>query len=99
MFEPNRDPEKHETEQLHAIPDLHGAKILEIGTGNGRLTWRYAGIAEAVTAIEMDPVRLADADSLWPDDLRGKVEFVQASAVRLPFRNKHFEAVMLAWSM
>jgi ubiquinone/menaquinone biosynthesis C-methylase UbiE len=99
MTDPTRDPENNETQHLLAIPDLQDARVLEIGTGNGRLAWRYAGMTRSVTAIELDPVRLAEAESLWPDELRGKVDFVLASAERIPFRNKHFDAVMLAWSM
>ena len=34
------------------LVDLGGAEVLEIGCGDGRLTWRYAERAAYVTAIE-----------------------------------------------
>jgi 2-polyprenyl-3-methyl-5-hydroxy-6-metoxy-1,4-benzoquinol methylase len=46
------DPEGNETEALFALVDLDGAQVLEIGCGDGRLTWRYAERAAHVTAIE-----------------------------------------------
>ena len=46
------DPEGNETEALFALVDLGGAEVLEIGCGDGRLTWRYAERAAHVTAIE-----------------------------------------------
>ena len=46
------DPEGNETEALFAVVDFSGAEVLEIGCGDGRLTWRYAERAAHVTAIE-----------------------------------------------
>ena len=46
------DPEGNETKALFALVDLEGAEVLEIGCGDGRLTWRYAERAAHVTAIE-----------------------------------------------
>jgi cyclopropane fatty-acyl-phospholipid synthase-like methyltransferase len=36
------DPEGNETDTLFDLVDLGGAHVLEIGAGDGRLTWRYA---------------------------------------------------------
>ena len=36
------DPEGNETATLFDLVDLDGAEVLEIGCGDGRLTWRYA---------------------------------------------------------
>jgi 16S rRNA A1518/A1519 N6-dimethyltransferase RsmA/KsgA/DIM1 with predicted DNA glycosylase/AP lyase activity len=46
------DPEGNETATLFDLVDLDGAEVLEIGCGDGRLTWRYADRAAHVTAIE-----------------------------------------------
>lgn len=46
------DPEGNETEALLDLVDLDGREVLEIGCGDGRLTWRYADRAAHVTAIE-----------------------------------------------
>ncbi|HEY2965307.1 MAG TPA: class I SAM-dependent methyltransferase, partial [Actinomycetota bacterium] len=46
------DPEGNETEALFALVDLGDAEVLEIGCGDGRLTWRYADRTAHVTAID-----------------------------------------------
>jgi 2-polyprenyl-3-methyl-5-hydroxy-6-metoxy-1,4-benzoquinol methylase len=46
------DPEGNETVALFELAALDGAGVLEIGCGDGRLTWRYAERAAHVTAIE-----------------------------------------------
>jgi 2-polyprenyl-3-methyl-5-hydroxy-6-metoxy-1,4-benzoquinol methylase len=43
------DPEGNETDALFDLVEL---EVLEIGSGDGRLTWRYADRAAHVTAIE-----------------------------------------------
>ena len=46
------DPEKNETRALLDLVDFSGKQVLEIGCGDGRMTWRYAGAAAHVTCIE-----------------------------------------------
>ena len=46
------DPEGNETDALFDLVELEGREVVEIGCGDGRLTWRYADRAAHVTAIE-----------------------------------------------
>jgi 2-polyprenyl-3-methyl-5-hydroxy-6-metoxy-1,4-benzoquinol methylase len=46
------DPEGNETDALFDLVELEGREVLEIGSGDGRLTWRYADRAAHVTAID-----------------------------------------------
>jgi 2-polyprenyl-3-methyl-5-hydroxy-6-metoxy-1,4-benzoquinol methylase len=46
------DPEGEETDALFDLVEFEGAHVLEIGAGDGRLTWRYAERAAHVTAVE-----------------------------------------------
>ena len=46
------DPENNEIRALGDLVDFSGKHVLEIGCGDGRLTWRYAEAAAHVTAIE-----------------------------------------------
>jgi 2-polyprenyl-3-methyl-5-hydroxy-6-metoxy-1,4-benzoquinol methylase len=46
------DPEGNETDALFDLVELEGREVLEIGSGDGRLTWRYADRAAHVMAIE-----------------------------------------------
>lgn len=49
------DPEEHETAALlHIVPSIVGARVLEIGCGDGRLTERYAHSARSIIAVDPD---------------------------------------------
>ncbi len=95
----HRDPEGIETRILHEIADLTDTHVLEIGCGDGRLTWRYASVARSAAAIDLDPQRLATALHDRDAPLRGKVTFMQASAEALPFPCERFDRALLAWSL
>ncbi len=96
---PVRDPEGVEIEFLNGLDCLHGRHVVEIGCGNGRLTWRYAPLAGQITAVDPDAERLAGAVAARPQALQTAVSFAQAQAERLPFPARHFECAVLAWSL
>lgn len=94
-----RDPEQTETAYLHQFANLAGQRVLEIGCGNGRLTWRYAGLANRVTAIDPDMSRLITATGDCPPSLRSTVSFARAKSEALPFARDTFDLAVLAWSL
>ena len=69
------DPENNEVQALFDSADLTGKKILEIGCGDGRLTWLYANIAEHVTAIDPYEKSIQRAKENLPDRLADRVDF------------------------
>ena len=95
------DPENNETRALFEIVDFSGRHVLEIGCGDGRFTWRYAGKAEHVTAIEPAAKQVALAREHWPSQLQDRIEFhniafedfASASAASA------FDIVILSWSL
>src|SRR5215470_5938927 len=48
------DPEHAETRVIHDLLDFTGTDVLEVGCGNGRLTWRYADRTRSVLALDPD---------------------------------------------
>jgi 16S rRNA A1518/A1519 N6-dimethyltransferase RsmA/KsgA/DIM1 with predicted DNA glycosylase/AP lyase activity len=95
------DPENNEIRALFDIVDFSGKHVLEIGSGDGRLTWRYAEAAEHVTAIEPfeEAIRRANTNQL--DALRDQVEihhigFVDFAASR---ESHMFDIAILSWSL
>ena len=94
-----RDPEEREINHLQALADFAGARVLEIGCGEGRLTWRYAGAAAQVVGVDPDPVRLDVASREIPPGLRSTVTFALAKAETLPFPRETFDLAVLAWSL
>ena len=94
------DPEERETQALAALAgNLSRANVLEIGCGDGRLTWRYADTAKAVLAIDRDPVAIAAARAAMPDRLRQRVEFRCAGIEDVGLPPAGFDAAVLAWSL
>jgi ubiquinone/menaquinone biosynthesis C-methylase UbiE len=94
-----RDPEAVETAYLHRMTTLNDARVLEIGCGDGRLTWRYAGTTRHVIGIDSNREHLAVARRSCPPLLAARVAFLQATAVALPLRAELLDGAMLAWSL
>jgi ubiquinone/menaquinone biosynthesis C-methylase UbiE len=94
-----KDPERTETKYLHKFADFTGQRVLEIGCGDGRLTWRYAKSARFVAGIDLeaDDLRLATIDR--PSNLERTVTFARADSIRIPFAKEKFDLAILAWSL
>jgi ubiquinone/menaquinone biosynthesis C-methylase UbiE len=94
-----KDPEGFEKRILHKFADFSNKRILEVGCGEGRLTWKYSATSGFTIGFDPDhdALRIAQADS--PSDLRGHVHFAQASASHIPFSKETFDIAILAWSL
>jgi len=94
-----KDPEGFERKYLHKFADFAGQRILEIGCGEGRLTWKYAAASALTVGFDSDhdALRIARADA--PHDMQKNVHFAQASARDIPFANESFDIAILAWSL
>lgn len=93
------DQEGNEKKYLHKLADFAGKRVLEIGCGEGRLTWQYAKGVHATVGIDLDAdaLRVAWIDS--PSDLKSKVFFARAESEHLPFSKETFDMAVLAWSL
>jgi ubiquinone/menaquinone biosynthesis C-methylase UbiE len=80
------DPQGLETRALHDLIDFRDKDVLEIGCGDGRVTWRYGADAATVTAIDPDVAMIEAATDALPEELRSTVSFRVAdiSSVDLP---------------
>src|SRR5262245_22623737 len=103
MIVPDRDPEQNETKILHRWVNFADRRIIEIGCGNGRLTWRYARTARRVVGIDTDLPSLQTAEQAKVADGNqtafSQVAFMQAQAEALPFPAESFDLAILAWSL
>lgn len=97
--EPLRDPEGRELANLKQVARFQDAAVVEIGCGNGRLTWKYALQARTVLAFDSDQASVAEALAARPPELGSKVVIVQAAAEALPARRAAFDLALLAWSL
>jgi len=95
----DKDPEGAERRHLEPGAEFAGKRVLEIGCGEGRLTWKYARAARGVIGIDTDAAALRYARIDRPSDLEGTVSFARASAMNLPFPRETFDLALLAWSL
>jgi ubiquinone/menaquinone biosynthesis C-methylase UbiE len=93
-----KDPEGNETKYLHRFAEPSGKTILEVGCGDGRLTWRYAKDARRVAAIDLERADLRVAVIERPSDLENRAAFLQANSLHLPLARKSFDLAIFAWS-
>jgi ubiquinone/menaquinone biosynthesis C-methylase UbiE len=93
-----KDPEGNEARFLKRHADLSGKRVLEVGCGDGRLTWKYARTAAQVVGIDLEHEELRIAVIDRPSDLEGRSLFAQADAARLPFDRESFDFVLFSWS-
>ena len=93
-----KDPEKREARYLRRAVDVAGKSILEVGCGDGRLTWQYAREASQVACMDLDPDRLRLALIDRPSDPDERVTFCHADSVHLPYPGDQFDVAILAWS-
>ena len=95
------DPEQNEIRALLAFVDLDGRRVLEIGSGDGRLTWRYAGRAASVTAIEPFAPAVARAQDNLPREFASVVELRRAAFREFAAETaaSAFDVAILSWSL
>jgi 2-polyprenyl-3-methyl-5-hydroxy-6-metoxy-1,4-benzoquinol methylase len=93
------DPEDSETKALHELADFNGKRILEIGCGDGRLTWRYADRAAQIVAIDPDADDIAAAIEDCPTHLRDRIEFRVSRIEDFEPPQELFDLTLLSWSL
>ena len=95
------DPEGNEIRALFDLVDLRGRDVLEIGCGDGRLTWRYADSVSHVTAIDPFAEGIKRAKESLSDASRGRVEFhhVAFEEFAAATEPSTFDIAILSWSL
>ena len=95
-----KDPEKNEIKALYTLyDDWVGKSVLEIGSGDGRLTWRYASKVTRVLALEPSEEAHAQALQNRPSDME-HVELLNLGFEKFASQNKErFDLAFLSWSL
>ena len=93
------DPAGNEISALLEMADVRGKDVLEVGCGDGRLTWRYAQETASVLAIDPDAEEIAKARLATPKSTHAHVDFRTANinAIALPARR--YDLALFSWSI
>ena len=92
------DPAR-EMAALSLVGGLDGRRVLEVGCGDGRLTFEYAAGADSVLGIDPDADRIAEATRALPPALADRVRFEVGDVVDLLQPPAAFDAVFLSHSL
>jgi ubiquinone/menaquinone biosynthesis C-methylase UbiE len=93
------DPEEAELRALHALADPRGARVLEVGCGDGRLTRRYAAETAAVLALDVNETAIRHARRCAPASLRERVRFRVADITRVALPAAAFDIAIISWTL
>ena len=93
------DPERIEVRALLRNAPFRGARVLDVGCGDGRLTRRILHAAGRVVGIDPDPDQIARAREFTSRLLRRRVRYEVGSAESLPFGPRSFDVALFSWSL
>ena len=93
------DPTGVETRVINDLVDFDGLSVLEVGCGDGRMTWRFAEGASSVLAVDVDEEKIEAAKRATPDDLRPNVRFEVFDVARAQLPAESFDAAVLSYSL
>lgn len=96
--DPILDPEGNEPSQLEATGLLEDRRVIELGFGDGRMTWRYASLPKQVFGLDpyLEDLRIAAKEL---PDRPPQTYLVCAVAEKLPFKAQEFEVAIFSWSL
>lgn len=93
------DPEGAHLAALRRLADFRGARVLEMGCGEGRLTGGIAEQAAHVLAFDPDAEAVEKGRNALAADLADRVSFLVASAEQLEIAPGSFDLVVFSWSL
>jgi ubiquinone/menaquinone biosynthesis C-methylase UbiE len=93
------DPEEAETRIIHDLIDFAGKDVLDVGCGDGRMTWRFAEQTRSVLGLDPLAASIEQARLDTPAHLRSKVTFQVADITTAQLPAAAFDVVALSWSL
>ena len=94
------DPEGAHLAAILRAADFRERRVLEVGSGDGRLTWGFAPLATSVTAFDPDRDVIAAArEECSVTGLRETVRFEVARAEEIDIPPHSIDLVFFSWSL
>jgi ubiquinone/menaquinone biosynthesis C-methylase UbiE len=93
------DPDGVEIVTMRELVDFDGLCIVEIGCGDGRLTFECAREAASVFAFDSDEDAIRKARAETPNALGKRIRFELADAAELELPKGEFDLALFSWSL
>jgi predicted RNA methylase len=93
------DPDGVELTAIRELVGLRGARLVDVGCGDGRLTFACAGAGANVFAFDPDEDAVAEAREATPRGLRRRVRFEVADAAEIDLPRRKFDIALFSWSL
>jgi ubiquinone/menaquinone biosynthesis C-methylase UbiE len=93
------DPDGVEIVTMKELIDFEGLHIVEIGCGDGRLTFECGQEAASVLAFDSDKDAIRRARAETPRALRRRIRFEVADAAELELPKGEFDLALFSWSL
>lgn len=94
-----KDPDGVESRVLVELADFTGQRVLEVGCGDGRMTWLFAHEAKEVLGVDPDEELIEEARTATPRELEDSVTFRVAEIEALEIPPPRFDIAFLSWSL
>lgn len=78
---------------------LVGARVIDVGCGDGRRTRQVAAVARFVYAVDPDPAALALARRLTAPRFKNKIRFRLGTAERPGISGRRFDVALFSGSL
>lgn len=85
--------------EAERLVSFRGKDVLEVGCGNGRLTFQYAPVARRVVAIDPSVKAISEARRNTPKELSSRINFRVGRGERLAFPDETFDLAFFSWSL
>jgi ubiquinone/menaquinone biosynthesis C-methylase UbiE len=93
------DPAGVEAETIARVADFTGMRVLEVGSGEGRMTSMLSRQASSVLAIDSNAEAIAVAVERTGEPTYTNVEYMVADVCTIKLQPGEFDAVFLALSL
>jgi 2-polyprenyl-3-methyl-5-hydroxy-6-metoxy-1,4-benzoquinol methylase len=93
------DPDGVEIATIRELVALDGLRVVDVGCGDGRLTFACAREGARVFAFDPDEEEIAKAREETPRELRRRVRFEVADAAQIELPRGEFDLALFSWSL
>ncbi len=93
------DPDGVELATIRELVDLRGLRVVDVGCGDGRLSFACAREGATVLAFDPDEEAIATARAETPRALRRRIRFEVADAAQIELPKGEFDLALFSWSL